>query len=47
MRARERKSSRPKVIAENPGLRNLALHLAEKRKRKAAGNKKENDRTAT
>ncbi len=45
VRARERKSSRPKVIAENPGLRNLALHLAQKRK--SGTNKTKNDRTAT
>jgi hypothetical protein len=32
--ARERKKRKPKVIAVNPGLRNLALHLAEKRTRK-------------
>jgi hypothetical protein len=31
VKARERKARRPKVIAVNPGLRNLALHLAEKR----------------
>jgi hypothetical protein len=34
VRARERKKSKPKVVAVNPGLRNLALHLAEKRTRK-------------
>jgi hypothetical protein len=34
VKARERKAQRPKVIAVNPGLRNLALHLAEKRTRK-------------
>lgn len=34
VRAREGKSRRPKVIAVNPGLRNLALHLADKRTRK-------------
>ena len=34
VRARDRKTTKPKVIVENPGLRNLALHLAEKRKRK-------------
>ena len=32
--ARERKKRPPKVVAVNPGLRNLALHLAEKRTRK-------------
>jgi hypothetical protein len=34
VKARDRKSSKPKVVAVNPGLRNLALHLAEKRTRK-------------
>ena len=34
VKGRERKSQKPKVIAVNPGLRNLALHLAEKRTRK-------------
>ena len=34
VKARERKTRKPKVIAVNPGLRNLALHLAEKRSRK-------------
>jgi hypothetical protein len=33
-RARDRKSRGPKVVAVNPGLKKLALHLAEKRKRK-------------
>jgi hypothetical protein len=33
VKARERKAQRPKVVAVNPGLRNLALHLAEKRTR--------------
>jgi len=33
-RARDRKVRKPKVVAVNPGLRNLALHLAEKRTRK-------------
>ncbi len=48
VRARDRKTSKPKVVAVNPGLRNLALHLAEKRQRKAGNSKnKENDRTAT
>jgi hypothetical protein len=39
VKARERKARKPKVVAVNPGLRNLALHLAEKRTRK----KKEED----
>jgi hypothetical protein len=34
VKGRERKTRKPKVIAVNPGLRNLALHLAEKRSRK-------------
>ena len=34
VKAREGKSRKPKVVAVNPGLRNLALHLAEKRTRK-------------
>jgi len=34
VKARERKIRKPKVVAVNPGLRNLALHLAEKRTRK-------------
>jgi hypothetical protein len=34
VKGRERKTRRPKVVAVNPGLRNLALHLAEKRTRK-------------
>jgi hypothetical protein len=40
VRSRERKAQRPKVIAVNPGLRNLALHLAEKRTRKQPTKKK-------
>jgi hypothetical protein len=34
-KARDKKSQPPKVIAVNPGLKKLALHLADKRKRKA------------
>ena len=34
VKARESKTRKPKVVAVNPGLRNLALHLAEKRTRK-------------
>jgi hypothetical protein len=34
VKARDRKVRKPKVVAVNPGLRNLALHLAEKRTRK-------------
>ena len=34
-RARDKKSQPPKVISVNPGLKKLALHLADKRKQKA------------
>jgi hypothetical protein len=34
VKGRDRKAQQPKVVAVNPGLRNLALHLAEKRSRK-------------
>jgi hypothetical protein len=40
LKSRERKAQRPKVIAVNPGLRNLALHLAEKRTRRKTTKKK-------
>jgi hypothetical protein len=40
VKGRERKIRKPKVVAVNPGLRNLALHLAEKRTRKSAKKKK-------
>jgi hypothetical protein len=40
VKARERKKQKPKVIAVNPGLRNLALHLAEKRTRPKTRKKK-------
>ena len=33
-KARDKKSQPPKVIAVNPGLKKLALHLADKRKKK-------------
>jgi hypothetical protein len=33
VRSRERKTRKPKMVAVNPGLRNLALHLADKRTR--------------
>lgn len=33
-RARDSKKRKPKVIAVNPGLKKLALHLADKRRRK-------------
>jgi methylated-DNA-protein-cysteine methyltransferase-like protein len=36
-RARDRKVRPPKVISVNPGLRKLALHLAEKRKKSLDG----------
>jgi hypothetical protein len=34
-KARDRKIRGPKVVAVNPGLKKLAQHLAEKRKRKS------------
>jgi len=34
VKARERKVRGPKVVSVNPGLKKLALHLADKRKRK-------------
>lgn len=34
--ARDKKARGPKVIAVNPGLKKLAQHLAEKRKKKRA-----------
>jgi hypothetical protein len=34
VKARDKKARGPKVVAVNPGLKKLALHLAEKRKRK-------------
>jgi hypothetical protein len=34
-KARDRKVRGPKVVAVNPGLKKLAQHLAEKRKKKA------------
>ena len=33
-KARDRKVRGPKVVSVNPGLKKLALHLADKRKRK-------------
>jgi len=36
-RARDKKSRRPKVVSVNPGLKKLAQHLADKRKRKKTG----------
>ena len=33
-KARDKKARPPKVVAVNPGLRNLALHLADKRRKK-------------
>ncbi len=35
--ARDKKSRPPKVIAVNPGLKKLALHLADKRKKRDGG----------
>jgi hypothetical protein len=37
VKARAKKIRPPKVIAVNPGLKKLALHLAERRKRSAKG----------
>jgi hypothetical protein len=34
VRARDRKARGPKVVSVNPGLRKLAAHLADKRRRK-------------
>ncbi len=34
VKARDRKVRGPKVVSVNPGLKKLALHLADKRKRK-------------
>jgi hypothetical protein len=34
VKSRDKKVRGPKVVAVNPGLRKLALHLAEKRKKK-------------
>lgn len=36
-RARDRKVRGPKVVAVNPGLKKLALHIAEKAKRPKTG----------
>jgi hypothetical protein len=35
VKARDKKIRGPKVVAVNPGLKKLAQHLAEKRKKKA------------
>ena len=35
VKARDRKVRGPKVVAVNPGLKKLAQHLAEKRRKKA------------
>ena len=35
VKARDKKARGPKVIAVNPGLKKLAQHLADKRRRKA------------
>ncbi len=39
VRARDKKVRGPKVIDVNPGLKKLAQHLAEKRKKKAKGSR--------
>jgi len=36
-RARDKKNRGPKVVSVNPGLKKLAQHLADKRKRKKTG----------
>ena len=36
VKARDKKVRGPKVVAVNPGLKKLALHLAEKRKKKGS-----------
>jgi hypothetical protein len=38
-KARDKKSQPPKVISVNPGLKKLALHLADKRTKKKARQK--------
>ncbi len=40
VRARDKKVRGPKVVSVNPGLRKLAQHLAEKRKKKVTTRKK-------
>ena len=40
VRSRDKKVRGPKVVSVNPGLRQLAQHLAEKRKKKATSRKK-------
>jgi hypothetical protein len=37
VKARDKKVRGPKVIAVNPGLKKLALHIADKRKKPKAG----------
>ena len=39
VRARDRKVRGPKVVSVNPGLKKLAQHLADKRRKKAASKK--------
>ena len=36
VKARDKKARGPKVIAVNPGLKKLALHLADKRRKKGS-----------
>jgi hypothetical protein len=36
-RARDKKTRGPKVVSVNPGLKKLALHLADKRRKKKSG----------
>jgi hypothetical protein len=37
VKARDKKVRGPKMVAVNPGLKKLALHLAEKRKKRSSG----------
>jgi hypothetical protein len=39
VRARDKKVRGPRMVSVNPGLKKLALHLAEKRKRKKTDRK--------
>jgi hypothetical protein len=40
VKARDRKIRGPKVVSVNPGLKKLAAHLADKRKKKATAARK-------
>ena len=43
VRSRDRKVRGPKVVVDNPGLRKLAMHLAERRRRQLTQAKKKPD----